>query len=274
MPRLKPGDGVICFNFRADRSRQLAQKLIERNDLFFTSFTSYGYEPSSLVKVAFFTPKVKNQLAGILESKGLSQLHIAETEKYPHVTYFFNGGWENPFGGEERILVPSPPVLTFDQKPEMSAPIISVKFIEYFRAKKPAFTVLNFANADMVGHTGDFKATQKAISTVDDCVGKIAVEVLNAQADLIITADHGNAEQMINPQTKEIDKEHTTNPVPLILAFLDKKRQEMPPSQETKIAWAIQPSVGVLADVTATIVNRFGIQPPQEITGQSLTEAL
>ena len=109
IPRLKPGDGVICFNFRADRSRQLAEKLIERGDIFFTSFTSYGYEPTSLVKVAFFTPKAINPLAAVLEKNGLAQLHIAETEKYAHVTYFFNGGWEQPFNKETRILVPSPP---------------------------------------------------------------------------------------------------------------------------------------------------------------------
>lgn len=274
VPRIKPGDAVICFNFRADRTRQIAEKMIERGDIFFTSFTSYGYEPTSLVKVAFFTPKIENQLAQVLEKNKVTQLHIAETTKYAHVTYFFNGGWEQPFNNEARILVPSAQVATFDLKPEMSAAEITSRFIEYFKTKKPGFTVMNLANADMVGHTGDFAATQKAVKVVDECVGKIAAEVLHSQADLIVTADHGNAEQMINPQTKEIDKEHTTNPVPLILAFLDKQHQEMLPSQETKIAWAIQPPVGVLADVTATIINRMGLKPPEEITGQSLTEAL
>lgn len=272
VPRIKAGDAVICFNFRADRSRQMAEKIIDRHDIFFTSFTSYGYEPSNTTKVAFFAAKVKNQLAQILEKNNVSQLHIAETTKYAHVTYFFNGGWEQPFNGEERLLVPSSEVATFDQKPEMSAAEITSKFLDYFTKKKPGFTVLNYANADMVGHTGDMKATQKAISVIDENLGQLASGVLGAQADLIITADHGNAEQMINLQTKEIDKEHTTNPVPFILAFLDKQKPTMPPSQETKIAWAVQPPVGVLADVTATIINRMGLKPTPEITGQSLTE--
>lgn len=272
--RIKKGDTVIFTNFRADRSRQLSQKLIELGDIFFTSFTSYGYEPTPKVKVAFITPKIDHQLAMMLEKNNLSQLHMAETEKYAHVTYFFNGGWEQPFDGEKRILVPSPRVETYDLAPEMSAKALTKKFVEAFSQHKPSFTVLNFANADMVGHTGIFEATQSAVKTVDEQLGLVAAAVLNANADLIVTADHGNAEQMINLQTGEPDKEHSTNPVPFILAFNDRVKNSLAPSLETKIAWAVQSPIGVLADVTATIAKRLNINLPTQVTGQSLTEVI
>jgi 2,3-bisphosphoglycerate-independent phosphoglycerate mutase len=272
--RIKPNDGIIFFNFRADRSRQISEKIIEIGNIFFASFTSYGYEPTPFVKVAFITPKIDNQLGLLLSKANLNQLHVAETEKYAHVTYFFNGGWEQPFDGEKRILVPSPRVETYDQAPEMSAAEVTKKFIDSFKVDKPAFTVLNFANPDMVGHTGNFEAVKKAIKTVDENLGQIAATVLNSGADLIVTADHGNAEQMINPQTQEIDKEHTTNHVPFVLAFKEFARPSLLPSMETKIAWAAQPPVGVLADATATVIKRIGLNLPTEITGQSLTEVL
>jgi len=272
--RIKPDDGVIFYNFRADRSRQLSQKIIESGDIFLATFTSYGYEPTPKIKVAFITPKINNQLGSMLSKNNLSQLHMAETEKYAHVTYFFNGGWEQPFDGEKRILVPSPRVETYDLKPEMSAKEVTEKFIASFGKDKPAFTVINFANPDMVGHTGNFKAVQQAIKTVDTNLGQVAATVLNSDADLIITADHGNAEQMINPQTKEIDKEHTTNPVPFILGFKERIRPSLAPTLDTKIAWAVQSPVGVLADVTATIGKRLGVKQEPEITGQSLTEVM
>lgn len=272
--RLSPNDAVIFFNFRSDRSRQLSSKIIGLKNVFFVSFTSYGYEPSPQVKVAFFAEKVLDQLAMRLANSKLSQLHIAETEKYPHVTYFFNGGWEMPFAGEERILVASPKVETYDLKPEMSAPEVTEKLIEYITREKPNFTVLNFANPDMVGHTGNMKAAQAAVSAVDSCLGKIANTLLG-QADIMVTADHGNAEQMINPQTGEVDKEHTTNPVPLILAFESKiKPNPQPVSIESKIGWAGQPPIGVLADVSATILKRLGLSQPSSITGQSLEEII
>jgi 2,3-bisphosphoglycerate-independent phosphoglycerate mutase len=272
--RVKPGDAVIFYNFRADRAKQISQKIIELGNVFFTSFTSFGYEPTPLVKIAFLTPKINQQLGMILSKNNLSQLHVAETEKYAHVTYFFNGGWEQPFDGEKRLLIPSPRVETYDLKPEMSAKEVTTKFIESFKTDRPAFTVLNFANADMVGHTGVYSAVQSAIKTVDENLGKIAAAVLNSDADLIVTADHGNAEQMINLQTREVDKEHTTNPVPFVLAFKERARPSLLPSLETKIAWAAQPPIGVLADITATITKRIGLDSPPEITGQSLTEVM
>lgn len=272
-PRIKPQDAVIFLNFRADRSKQLSEKIIEQG-VYFVSFTSYGYEPTPRVNIAFFIDKVSDQLAMVLSKAKLSQLHMAETEKYPHVTYFFNGGWEHAFYEEERIMVPSPKVATYDLKPEMSVEELTTKFTQYFTQKKPVFTVINFANPDMVGHTGNFEATRQAVAAVDQNLGKLAQTVLSAGADLIVTADHGNAEQMINPTTNEPDKEHTTNPVPLILAFQEKKRQGLPVAPETKIALAAQPSIGVLADVTATIINRLALNLPPEISGQSLLEVI
>lgn len=275
LPRVKSEDALIFFNFRSDRARQISDLLIKIPDLYFVSFTSYGHEPTSLVKVAFLSEKVTDQLAMILSNHKIPQFHIAETEKYAHVTYFFNGGWEAPFTQEERMLIPSPKVATYDLKPEMSAEQIAQKFCDYFLAHHPIFTVLNFANADMVGHTGNFEATKTAIATVDRCLGKLAATVLNHSGDLLVTADHGNAEQMINPQTGEIDKEHTTNPVPLILGFAERQlKQPQEITLETKIAQAAQPPTGVLADVTATIIKRLNLDLPAEITGQDLAAVI
>jgi len=270
-PRIKPKDAILFYNYRSDRVRQISDNLIDKvKDIYFVSFTSYGQESTPLVKVAFLAEKVINQLAMILSNSKINQLHIAETEKYAHVTYFFNGGWELPFAGEERILVPSPKVATYDLAPEMSAQIVTEKFIQFYNEKKPQFTVLNIANPDMVGHTGNLDATCKAVVAADSCLGQIAACVLNSGGDLMVTADHGNAEQMINPETHEIDKEHTTNPVPLLLAFQNKKKNPVLVLQDTKIALAAAQPTGVLADITETIINRLGLQKPQEITGQDL----
>jgi len=273
--RIKSKDAVIFYNFRSDRARQISDELINIPEIYFASFTSYGHEPTPLVKVAFLADKVTDQLAMVLSSAKLTQLHIAETEKYAHVTYFFNGGWEAPFAGEERIVVPSPKVATYDLKPEMSADELTAKFIEYFQKNKPNFTVLNFANADMVGHTGILAATQKAVAKVDNCLGKLAQAVLNAGGDLLVTADHGNAEQMINLQTGEVDKEHTINPVPLLLCFQEKINQRpVTVNLDTKLASATTEPIGVLADVTATVINRLGLNQPEIVTGQDLSQVI
>lgn len=270
-PRIKEKDAVIFFNFRADRAKQISDKIIDIKNVFFVSFTSYGREPTPLVKIAYFADKITHQLAEELEKNNFTQLHIAETEKYPHVTYFFNGGREEPYSGEKRILVPSPKVATYDLKPVMSADEILTKFITTFKKERPNFTVINFANPDMVGHTGVLKAAQIAIAKVDECLGKVAQEVLNNDADLIVTADHGNVEQMINPETGEIDKEHSTNPVPLIIGFLEKMQSANTLiSMEQKVAFASQQPTGILADVTATIIDRLKMNKPQIISGQSL----
>lgn len=273
--RIKSGDAVICFNFRSDRIKQISDLIIQIPNLYFVSFTSYGHESTSLVKVAYLADKVTDQLAMVLSNAKLTQLHVAETEKYAHVTYFFNGGWETPFALEDRLLVPSPKVATYDLKPEMSAPEITDKFNKYFCQKKPNFTVLNFANADMVGHTGNLDATKQAVTTVDRCLGQLAQQVLNNGGDLIVTADHGNAEQMINPQTGEIDKEHTTNPVPFLLCFSERaSASPQPVTLETKISLAAQTPTGVLADVTATIIKRLNLVQPEVVTGQDLASVM
>jgi 2,3-bisphosphoglycerate-independent phosphoglycerate mutase len=270
-PRIKPNDAVIFYNYRSDRVRQISDYLIDKvKNIYFVSFTSYGQESTPLVKVAFLAEKVLNQLAMVLSNSKLNQLHIAETEKYAHVTYFFNGGWEAAFAGEERILVPSPKVATYDLAPQMSAKVVAEKFIQFYKEKQPQFTVLNFANPDMVGHTGIFKAACQAVAATDIVLGQVAATVLNSGGDLMVTADHGNAEQMVNPQTHEVDKEHTTNPVPLILAFQNKKKNPTPVSQDVKMAYAASQPTGVLADVTATILTKLGLVKPEEITGQDL----
>jgi len=285
-PRIKDGDSIIFFNYRSDRAREFSQAIINHDfknfprqnvlkDFYFVSFTSYGHEPSPNVKVAFFAEKVKSSLAQLISENKFSQLHLAETEKYPHVTYFFNAGQEKEFPGEKRILVPSPKVATYDLKPEMSAQEVANKFLASFEAEKPIFTVLNFANPDMVGHTGILTVTEQAIATVDACLGQISHNVLSAGANLIITADHGNAEEMINLQTKEPNKEHTTNPVPLILA-LPEKRLPKPLTVDLnyKINLAATPPVGVLADITTTCLDVLGIAKPPGMAGQSLRKAI
>lgn len=285
-PRIKDNDSIIFFNFRSDRAKQLTDAIISKDfrgfarkeilkNFCFTSFTSYGYEPTPQVKVAFFAEKVNSQLAKIIADGGLKQCHIAETEKYPHVTYFFNGGLEQPFSGEERIMVASPKVATYDLKPEMSAAQIAAKFAETFGSLKPSFTVINLANADMVGHTGNLQAVQAGIAAADQALGQISNVTLSAGGNLLVTADHGNAEQMINPETREIDKEHTTNPVPFILAINEKRLtapQEI--NTDSKIQMAATAPVGVLADVTTTCIDLLQIQKPAEMSGQSLKNIL
>ena len=276
---LKDKDTLIFFNFRSDRSKQLSHSLIDPDfndfkrqkvikNLYFLSFTNYGFEPTANIKTAFFNQKITFPLAEILANNKLSQLHIAETEKYAHVTYFFNGGLENPFSNEDRILIPSPRVTSYDKTPEMSAKEITKRFISSFKAKKPAFSVINFANPDMVGHTGNLVATIKAVEFVDSCLAQI-IEDVSDQSNIIITADHGNCEQMINPETKEIDKEHTTNPVPFILVS-DKKSN----SNKDKISLSTVPPTGVLADVSPTILDLLEIKKPAQMTGQSLKDII
>ncbi len=280
-PRIKDKDSIIFFNFRADRSKQISESIINPEfngfkrsvilkDFYFVSFTSYGNEPSPSVKVAFFAQKTNSPLAQIISDNNLTQLHIAETEKYAHVTYFFNSGIEKEFPGEHRIMIASPKVETYDLAPKMSVEQITSQFISFFNSAKQNFTVLNIANPDMVGHTGNLEATKQAISITDACLGKISNVVLSAGGNLIVTADHGNAEQMLTDEG-EINKEHTTNPVPLILATSERRNQNpIPVDINYKITLASKSPVGVLADVTATCVDEMGLEKNAKITGQSL----
>ena len=206
------------------------------------------------VKVAFKPEKLTNTFGEYISKLGMKQLRIAETEKYAHVTFFFNGGEEKQYEGEDRILIPSPKVETYDMKPEMSAYEVTEKVVEAINSEKYDSIILNFANPDMVGHTGNQEAAEKAIEAVDECVGKIVDALSKHNGKALITADHGNSEQMIDYKTGEPFTSHTTNPVPLILYGMDDVKLKN----------------GKLADLAPTMLDMMGLEKPAEMTGESL----
>ena len=255
-------DSVIFFNFRPDRAREITRTLVDKEfnefetkkqDLYFVCMTSYD-ETMPNVQVAFKKAELKNTFGEYISEKGLTQLRIAETEKYAHVTFFFNGGEEKQYPGEDRILIQSPKVETYDLKPEMSAYEVTEKLVEAINANKYDCIILNYANPDMVGHTGNLEAAIKAIETVDECVGKVVEAVNNQHGVLLITADHGNAEQMIDYTTGEPHTAHTTNPVPLILVGMENAQLKQ----------------GKLADLAPTMLKIMGLEKPEEMTGESI----
>jgi 2,3-bisphosphoglycerate-independent phosphoglycerate mutase len=267
------GDSVIFFNFRTDRPRQLVRAFVmpdfsqfdrgpQLRDLYFVTMTAY--EKDVPTHVAFQPTDVTMPLARILSERGLHQLHAAETEKYAHVTFFFNGGREEPFAGEERILIPSPrDVGTYDKKPEMSGPEVARATADAIDAGTYQFVLVNFANADMVGHTGVMEAAVKAVETVDAAVGTVVDATTRQGGVTLITADHGNAEQMIDYQTGGPYTAHTvTNPVPFILV----------PGRHAELEHGRLRDGGVLADVAPTILQLLGIPTPEDMTGTSLIE--
>lgn len=265
-------DSVIFFNFRADRAHQMIDAMTDPNfhafkrkkidNLYLATFCFMEeYVNNPLVLTVFGPRNINYCLARVLSEAGLTQLHIAETEKFAHVTYFFNGGHETPFPGEKHILIHSPQVATFDLKPEMSAYEIKNKVIQDFQ--KYDFTVCNFANADMVGHTGDIKAIIRACETVDKCVGEITESALERNAIVMVTADHGNAEEKLNPASGEPYTEHTTNLVPFILCSADSELLR-------PLRLASSESSPALSDVAPTILDIFEIKKPDEMTGVSL----
>ena len=256
-------DSVIFFNFRPDRAREITRALVDPNfdgfenkdlNLFFVCFTSYD-ETMPNVRIAFKKDPLVNTFGEVVSKKGYTQLRIAETEKYAHVTFFFNGGEEKQYEGEDRILIPSPKVETYDMKPEMSAYEVTEKVVDAINSQKYNAIILNYANPDMVGHTGSLDAAIKAIETIDECVGKVVEAILNNDGTLLITADHGNSEQMIDYKTGEPHTAHTTNPVPIILVSNDNKY---------KI------KTGRLADLAPTLLELMNIEKPKEMTGNSL----
>ncbi|MGH7001856.1 MAG: 2,3-bisphosphoglycerate-independent phosphoglycerate mutase, partial [Stellaceae bacterium] len=267
---MKDGDGLVCANFRSDRVRQILLALLDpKFDAFprshrakFTAalgLTQYSDELNGLMEVVFPPEELRDTLGEVVARAGLKQLRIAETEKYAHVTFFFNGGREIEFPGESRILVPSPKVATYDLKPEMSAFEVTDKLVAAIDAGTFDVIVVNYANTDMVGHTGDIAAAIKAVEAVDQCLGRVAAAVERAGGCLLITADHGNAEQMRDPKSAQPHTAHTTNPVPLLLVN--------PPPDATTLR------DGKLADIAPTILSLLRLPQPQAMTGQNLARA-
>ena len=261
---VEDGDCLVFFNFRPDRARQLTTAFVsddfdgfarpKKLDVYFATMTRY--EDDLPAHVVYDKETIPDTLGEVLAKAGKTQLRIAETEKYAHVTYFFNGGEETPNVGEDRILVPSPKVATYDLQPEMNAPIVTEKVIAQIKAAKYDMIMLNFANPDMVGHTGVLKAAIKAVETVDTCVGQIIDALKTVDGQLLIIADHGNAEQMADPETGCPYTAHTTNHVPCILVSEEHKHD------------ALQD--GILADVAPTLLTLAGMDIPKEMTGKIL----
>lgn len=272
-------DAVIFFNFRNDRARQLTKAFVlpgfEKfprptylRDLSFVTMTEY--EKQLPVSIAFPPEVVTDPLAKVYSDAGLKQLHAAETEKYAHVTFFFNGGVETAFPGEDRILVPSPAIPSYDQKPDMSARAITDRVVEALNTGQYAFVVVNFANPDMIGHTGNMPATIKAVECVDQCLGQLVECVLSIRGVVMITGDHGNAEAKIDPQTGEVSKEHSANPVPLIIVG-----QDLPPALLQRYHSPMRDlstltPVGILADIAPTVLSLAGLPIPTTMTGHAL----
>jgi 2,3-bisphosphoglycerate-independent phosphoglycerate mutase len=276
--KIEDGDAVIFFNYRPDRARELTKAFVLPSfekfkrekylNIFFATFVEY--EKNLPVEIVFPPDVLKNTLGEVLSRSGLKQLRIAETEKYAHVTYFFNGGCEVKSEGEDQLLVSSPAVSSYDLKPEMSALEVTDKVIKAIEQDNYDFILINFANADMVGHTGNLKATIKAIETVDKCVGKIVNLVLAKEGVSFITADHGNAEELFNMQTGMIDKEHSANPVPFLIIGKDYegKSLSLPDALGGDLS-LLQPQ-GMLSDVAPTILKVMNLDKPSEMVGRSL----
>jgi 2,3-bisphosphoglycerate-independent phosphoglycerate mutase len=263
-PRLEDGDAVVYMNFRSDRARQLTDAILnEKFDGFTRSrvpqlsayFTLTQHDQKQVKATPIFAAtSVPNTFGEYVQNLGLTQLRIAETEKYPHVTFFFNGGEETVFKGEDRIMVPSPKVATYDLQPEMSAPEVTDKLVEAIKSKKYNAIICNYANGDMVGHTGNIHAASRAIETLDICVGRVVEAAKSVGAEVIITADHGNAEQMHDHENNQMHTQHTTNLVPFIYVG-------------RKVTLA---NTGALSDVAPTLLSMMGVPQPVEMTGKSL----
>jgi 2,3-bisphosphoglycerate-independent phosphoglycerate mutase len=263
---IKDGDGVLCFNFRADRVREILGAMLDPKFSGFprkrtvkfaaaVGMTEYSDELNAMMQAIFPPQTLPNILGEVTADAGRTQLRMAETEKYPHVTYFLNGGREEPYKGEDRIMVPSPKVATYDLQPEMSAPELTAKAVEAIDSGQYDLIVLNFANPDMVGHTGSLPAAIKAVETVDAGLGKIVDAIARAGGALLATADHGNCEMMRDPATGGPHTAHTTNPVPVLL---------------TGGGDGVKLADGRLADLAPTLLELMGLPKPKEMTGTSL----
>ncbi len=267
--KIKEGDAVICFNFRTDRCREITEVLtqtdmpemgMKKMELHYTTMTQYDQQFKN-VQIIFDNDDLKNTLGEILEQNHKTQIRIAETEKYPHVSFFFSGGREVPFEGEKRIMIQSPKVATYDLQPEMSAPEVTAAIVAEIENKSADFICLNFANADMVGHTGVWQAIIKAVETVDQCVEKVVTAALQNDYAVFLTADHGNADYAINEDGTP-NTAHTVNPVPLFLIdnhFKDNIKPGKPAL-----------SAGKLGDIAPTILTLMNLPVPEEMTGNVL----
>ncbi|MGH8661168.1 MAG: 2,3-bisphosphoglycerate-independent phosphoglycerate mutase [Burkholderiales bacterium] len=262
--RMEDGDAVVFMNFRADRARQLTRALTDpgfngfaRERVprlgYFCTLASYG-EDYAHIPAGFPPQNVANGFGECVAAQGLKQLRIAETEKYAHVTYFFNGGVEAPFPGEERVLVPSPKVATYDLKPEMSAREVTDRLVNAIRSRQYGAIICNFANGDMVGHTGNLAAATRAIEVLDECIGRSVAAMREAGGEVLITADHGNAETMLDAATRQAHTAHTLNLVPLLYV-----------GRRAQVA-----SRGALQDVAPTLLTMMGLPQPPQMTGNSL----
>ncbi len=257
-------DSVICFNFRPDRAREITRTFVDADfegferkngffPLYYVCMTQYDATMPN-VDVAFKPESLTNTFGEYISQKGLTQLRIAETEKYAHVTFFFNGGVEAPYNNEDRALIASPKVATYDLQPEMSAVEVTEEVLKRIESDKYDVIILNYANCDMVGHTGVFDCAVKAVETVDTCMGRV-IDAVTARGGIVcVTADHGNADQMIDPDTKDVFTAHTTNPVPFIVAGKECELREG----------------GRLADIAATLLDIMGLEKPTEMSGESL----
>lgn len=262
---IKDGDSVICYNFRPDRAREITRCFCddeftgfnrgERKKVKYVCFTEYDVTIPNKI-IAFNKVVINNTFGEFLAANNMTQCRIAETEKYAHVTFFFNGGIEEPNKGEDRILVKSPKVATYDLQPQMSAPEVCDKLVEAIESGKYDVIITNFANPDMVGHTGIMEAVIKAIETVDECVGRVVDAVKKVDGQMFICADHGNAEKLIDDATGASFTAHTTNPVPFILVNYDKD-------------YTLREG-GRLADIVPTLIEMMGMEKPAEMTGESL----
>jgi 2,3-bisphosphoglycerate-independent phosphoglycerate mutase len=262
--QMNDGDAVVFMNFRADRARQLTSALTDPDFTgferarkvrlgYYCTLTTYGKDFAH-IPAAFPPQSIANGFGEYIAKQGLKQLRIAETEKYAHVTYFFNGGVETPYPGEDRIMIPSPKVATYDLKPEMSAREVTDQLVDAIRSRKYDAIVCNYANGDMVGHTGNLEAATKAIEVLDECLGRVVTAMREAGGEVLITADHGNAELMQDPQTHQAHTAHTLNVVPLLYV-----------GRKAKIAHG-----GALQDVAPTLLTMMGLPPPPEMTGKPL----
>ncbi len=263
---IEDGDSVLFFNFRADRAREISHALLDdefdgfqrghRPRIWMAGMTEY--EKALPMPQAFKPVDMANTFGEVISRQGLTQLRIAETEKYAHVTFFFNGGVEEVFPGEDRKLIPSPKVATYDLQPEMSAYLVTEALLEELRADRHDVVILNFANGDMVGHTGDFAAAVRAVEVVDECLGKIAELVLSKGGAVLVTSDHGNCDQMVDPKTGEPHTAHTATEVPFIMVADGYYRLR---------------NEGILADIAPTMLQLLGIPQPAEMTGKTLLQS-